>query len=132
MTTQCLKILQVVKQTVMTSVYGVTFVGARKQIQNILEERMTAGEGVSGALLSFACLEGVCAFFILSSLLLTTRYILGMLFAIWLLYLGHVVLVACARNCGTRLFFLSNTKALILSNKRFCQGLFPCRSIYTW
>ncbi|CAM9263757.1 unnamed protein product [Scytosiphon promiscuus] len=31
---------KVVKQTVMTSVYGVTFVGARKQIQNVLGDRM--------------------------------------------------------------------------------------------
>eukprot|EP00741_Cyanophora_paradoxa_P022664 tig00021493_g21888.t1 len=30
---------KLVKQTVMTSVYGVTFIGARKQIQNRLEER---------------------------------------------------------------------------------------------
>lgn len=40
-------VLQVVKQTVMTSVYGVTFVGARKQIQNVLEERVITGTGVS-------------------------------------------------------------------------------------
>jgi len=31
---------KVVKQTVMTSVYGVTFVGARRQIQNRLEEKL--------------------------------------------------------------------------------------------
>jgi DNA-directed RNA polymerase len=35
---------KVVKQTVMTSVYGVTFIGARRQIQNRLEEKL---EGVS-------------------------------------------------------------------------------------
>ena len=34
---------KVVKQTVMTSVYGVTFVGARKQIQARLEERNIQG-----------------------------------------------------------------------------------------
>lgn len=35
---------QVVKQTVMTSVYGVTFVGARKQIQNQIEQKLSNGE----------------------------------------------------------------------------------------
>lgn len=35
---------KVVKQTVMTSVYGVTFVGARKQIQNRLEDLMDEGQ----------------------------------------------------------------------------------------
>jgi len=38
---------KVVKQTVMTSVYGVTFIGARKQIQSRLEEKLkgtTAGD----------------------------------------------------------------------------------------
>lgn len=34
---------KVIKQTVMTSVYGVTFVGARKQILARLEEKMSAG-----------------------------------------------------------------------------------------
>lgn len=43
-------LLQVVKQTVMTSVYGVTFVGARKQIQNVLEEKIIKGTGVSGGI----------------------------------------------------------------------------------
>ena len=33
---------KVVKQTVMTSVYGVTFIGARRQIQNRLEEKLVA------------------------------------------------------------------------------------------
>jgi len=31
--------LQLVKQTVMTNVYGVTFVGARQQIENRLKEK---------------------------------------------------------------------------------------------
>eukprot|EP00752_Nemacystus_decipiens_P002243 g2126.t1 len=34
---------KVVKQTVMTSVYGVTFVGARKQIQNVLGDKIIQG-----------------------------------------------------------------------------------------
>lgn len=45
--------LKVVKQTVMTSVYGVTFVGARKQIQNVLGDKIiqrTEGSGVSVAI----------------------------------------------------------------------------------
>ena len=44
--------VQVVKQTVMTSVYGVTFVGARKQIQNVLEDKITKGTGVSCEIVS--------------------------------------------------------------------------------
>lgn len=36
--------MQVVKQTVMTSVYGVTFVGARKQIQSQIEGKLNPGE----------------------------------------------------------------------------------------
>ncbi|CAN0396488.1 unnamed protein product, partial [Hapterophycus canaliculatus] len=36
---------KVVKQTVMTSVYGVTFVGARKQIQNVLGDRILEQTG---------------------------------------------------------------------------------------
>lgn len=36
---------KVVKQTVMTSVYGVTFIGARRQIQNRLEEKLAAVGG---------------------------------------------------------------------------------------
>lgn len=45
-----LSVLKVVKQTVMTSVYGVTFVGARKQIQSVLGDKIankTQGSGVS-------------------------------------------------------------------------------------
>jgi len=38
---------KVVKQTVMTSVYGVTFIGARKQIQNRLEEKLAASGKLS-------------------------------------------------------------------------------------
>lgn len=34
---------QVVKQTVMTSVYGVTFIGARMQILSRLKEKYEAG-----------------------------------------------------------------------------------------
>lgn len=34
---------KVVKQTVMTSVYGVTYIGARKQIQARLQEKFEAG-----------------------------------------------------------------------------------------
>lgn len=33
-------IRKVVKQTVMTSVYGVTFIGARQQIENRLKEKV--------------------------------------------------------------------------------------------
>mmetsp|Transcript_37458 Transcript_37458/g.96760 ORF Transcript_37458/g.96760 Transcript_37458/m.96760 type:complete len:248 (-) Transcript_37458:657-1400(-) len=40
---------KIVKQTVMTSVYGVTFIGARKQIQNRLEE-LGAGKLTAGTL----------------------------------------------------------------------------------
>lgn len=39
---------QVVKQTVMTSVYGVTFVGARAQIQNVLGDKMIGHTDESG------------------------------------------------------------------------------------
>lgn len=35
---------KIVKQTVMTSVYGVTFVGARKQIHNAMRNRVALGE----------------------------------------------------------------------------------------
>ena len=35
---------KIVKQTVMTSVYGVTFIGARQQIQNAMEDRGTCSE----------------------------------------------------------------------------------------
>lgn len=52
-------VLKVVKQTVMTSVYGVTFVGARKQIQNVLGDKIiqkVEGNGVSVAI----CGVGVC------------------------------------------------------------------------
>lgn len=38
---------KLVKQTVMTSVYGVTFIGARTQILNRLEERDNLPEGQS-------------------------------------------------------------------------------------
>lgn len=52
---------KVVKQTVMTSVYGVTFVGARRQIQNQIEERLSNGEVRSffhdKARISFVCLQ---------------------------------------------------------------------------
>eukprot|EP00903_Cladosiphon_okamuranus_P015271 g14112.t1 len=39
---------KVVKQTVMTSVYGVTFVGARKQIQNVLADKIIQGTDGNG------------------------------------------------------------------------------------
>ncbi|CAN0414773.1 unnamed protein product [Pylaiella littoralis] len=39
---------KVVKQTVMTSVYGVTFVGARKQIQSVLGDKMVKKTEASG------------------------------------------------------------------------------------
>lgn len=44
-----------------------------------------------------------------------------MSFAVWMLYLGHVLLVACDINYGT-LFFLSNTKAVILSTNGFVEA----------
>lgn len=47
--------LKVVKQTVMTSVYGVTFVGARKQIQNVLGDKII--QGVEGNAVSVMIME---------------------------------------------------------------------------
>lgn len=44
----CRRVLKVVKQTVMTSVYGVTFVGARKQIQSVLGDKMVKKTEASG------------------------------------------------------------------------------------
>jgi DNA-directed RNA polymerase len=53
---------KVIKQTVMTSVYGVTFIGARAQIYNRLREKMTpAAMAASGAHLTAAQLEVVHA-----------------------------------------------------------------------
>lgn len=57
-----------VKQTVMTSVYGVTFVGARKQIQNVLEEKIIKGTAVSGEIVSVGRFVGRLAWKIIKGM----------------------------------------------------------------
>lgn len=52
--------LKVVKQTVMTSVYGVTFVGARAQIQNVLGDKMIGRTDESGVSQSAHVYDTVC------------------------------------------------------------------------
>lgn len=50
--------IQVIKQTVMTSVYGVTFVGACKQIHSVLAGKIITGTGVSTTVSKCQCFFG--------------------------------------------------------------------------